>query len=278
MKQNFITINGLRIAYFEKNPTEDKIIFFIHGNSCSSRVWQKQLQSELFNNYRLIAFDLPGHGKSSASKNPLDDYSPIGTAKLLSSVVNELADNGPYILVGFSYGTNVVAEMLAHSLKPAGIMLIGSCVIGIDHGLEKVFIPKASPSIFFYNEPDIKVVYASLSELLTSKEENDIQNLVEDYLTVCPHFKSSLFKTVEDGKISDEILLLQKSDVPVATIFGKNDDVVNIQYLDDRPFQLWKDQIYKVSGAGHWVNIDNPTLVNQLILVYANEMFKATHV
>lgn len=276
MQPNFITTNGLRIAYFEKNPTADKIIFFIHGNSSSSRMWEKQLSSDLYKDYRLIAFDLPGHGKSSASKNPEVDYSPTGTAEILSQAVKILAGAKPFIFVGFSYGSNLVTEILEYQVIPLGIVLVGSCVIGINHSLEKVFVPTIEPSIFFYNEPDKRVVAKFLKQAIHPVDIAAIENLIEDYLNVSAEFKSALFKTAAQGKISDEILALQKLNIPACLIFGRDDNLVNIDYLDDKPFPLWRNQIYKLPQAGHWVNIDNPLAVNQLIFDYATEMFKAT--
>lgn len=277
MKPNFITTDGLTIAYFEKNPAADKIIFFIHGNSGSSRMWERQLNTDLFKDYRLIAFDLPGHGKSFASKNPDDDYSPVGTAKILSQAVKILAGADPFILTGFSYGSNLVTEILQYDVFPSGMVLVGSCVIGINHSLEKVFVPTIEPSIFFYNETDKKIVAKFLNQAIRSVDIEHVGNLIEDYLNVSAEFKSALFKTAAQGKITDEILALQKLNIPVCLIFGIEDNLVNIDYLDDKPFPLWRNQIYKLTEAGHWVNIDNPVVVNQLIYDYATEMFKETH-
>jgi pimeloyl-ACP methyl ester carboxylesterase len=277
MKPNFITTNGSRIAYFERNPTADKIIFFIHGNSGSSRMWEKQLRSDLCKDYRLIAFDLPGHGKSFASKNPEDDYSPIGTANILSQAVTILAGAEPFIFAGFSYGSNLVTEILEYKLIPSGIVLLGSCVTGISHSLEKVFVPTIEPSIFFYNETDKRVVAKFLKQAIHSVDIAAVENLIEDYLNVSTEFKSALFKTAAQGEISDEILALQKLNIPVCLIFGREDNLVNIDYLDDKPFPIWRNQIYKLPAAGHWVNIDNPVAVNQLISDYVSEMFTINH-
>jgi pimeloyl-ACP methyl ester carboxylesterase len=51
------------IAGFE-SPGTGRQILLIHGNSSSSRIWQKQLQGPLGAKYRLIAIDLAGHGAS----------------------------------------------------------------------------------------------------------------------------------------------------------------------------------------------------------------------
>jgi hypothetical protein len=36
MENKFISIDGINIAYLEKNSDAKQTIFFIHGNSCSS--------------------------------------------------------------------------------------------------------------------------------------------------------------------------------------------------------------------------------------------------
>lgn len=278
MREKSIAIGILRIAYVENNPDANKTIFFIHGNSCSSRMWQKQLQSVLFSSYRMIAFDLPGHGKSFVSENPDDDYSPTGTAKILSSAVALLAGTAPYILVGFSLGSNLVAEMLQYDLQPKAIVLVGSCVLGENYGLEKIFMPSDTPSIFLYNETDDKTVSGFLHQHILPVHAEDIGNCIADYLNVSPDFKPALFKTAAEGKISDEILALKKINIPVCVIFGQEDKLVNIIYLDGLPFPVWKNQIFKLPGAGHWVNIDQSEMFNQIISEFVLEVFKQHHV
>lgn len=273
-----ITINGFDLSYLEKNERSNKIVFFIHGNSGSSRTWNNQLKSKLLKDYRLIAIDLPGHGNSFRSNNSQEDYSPLGTSKMLSVAVKELADNLPYAFVGFSYGTNLIAEILNHNINPACMVLAGCCVIGEDYGLEKIFTQQTSPSIFFYNESDNKAVASYLKESMSEANEEDIQNAVEDYLMVAADFKPMLFKTAGDGEISDEIIALNKLNIPICIIFGQKDNLVNIDYLDKSPFPVWRNHIYKLAKAGHFVHIDNVSEFNLLISEYLSEMFKVSHV
>ena len=271
-------MEGLKIAYVEKNSGVANTFFFIHGNSCSSAMWRKQFDSELLNNYRLIAIDLPGHGHSGFSNDPLVDYSPTGTSKILSQAIKKLAETNLYVLIGFSYGSNLAAEMLQHDLKPNGIILLGSCVLGENFGLEKIFIQYDTPSIYLYNEPDELVVSGFLHKNINLTHEEDIRNLISDYLSVSPDFKPALFKTAAEGKISDEIFALNESNIPACVIFGKDDKLVNIDYLDSLPFPVWKNNIFKFPGAGHWVNIDNPEVFNKIISEYAEEVFTPGHV
>jgi pimeloyl-ACP methyl ester carboxylesterase len=272
-----LNINGIELSYLEKNENSNEIVFFIHGNSCSSRMWQKQFESELLLKYRLIAIDLPGHGLSSTSKNPFEDYSPIGTAKILSKAIREISHGNPSLLVGFSYGSNLTAEVTKFDLNPVGIVLLGSCVLGEGYGLDKIFVQNNTPSIFLYNEANESIVSDFLNKAISHGNEEDIRNSIEDYLIVSTDFKPALFKTVAEGKISDEIKILQQLNISVCVIFGMEDNLININYLDDTPFPIWRNTIYKFSGAGHWVNIENADKFNQILSEYLTDMFTVNH-
>ncbi len=268
----FVEIDNCKIACIEKNKNSNRLIFFIHGNSGSSRMWTKQFNAPKLSGFRLIAIDLPGHGSSSFSDNPMTYYSPTGTAILLSKAIKEIAGSHPFLLVGFSYGTNVIAEMLNFGLKPNGIVLIGSSVMGEGYGMEKVFAQTDTPSILFYNETDNEIIKEWFTNELILATEEDVQNLMNAYLQVSLDFKPALFKAAGEGKISNEILALNKLNIPVCTIFGCEDKLININYLDNLPFRVWQNQIYKLPGAGHWVNIDKPEAIDPIISEYATEM------
>ena len=64
-----LQVGQQRIAAYESAGTGRPIVL-IHGNSASSRVWQKQLEGPLGRKYRLIAIDLPGHGDSAPAPHP----------------------------------------------------------------------------------------------------------------------------------------------------------------------------------------------------------------
>ena len=135
MGYNFTTVNGVKIFYLEKNSAAPHTLFFIHGNSCTSSFWRKQTESELFSQYRIVAFDLPWHGQS----DPADwsECSLTGIAKIMSEAVKNLMDDKSYMLIGVSLGTNIVAEMLYNDLDPVGVVLAGPCIMGKNHGFEK---------------------------------------------------------------------------------------------------------------------------------------------
>ena len=83
-----LKIDDLDIAVYESRP-DGQAVVFVHGNSLSSESFRDQFESELAEKYRLIAFDLPGHGQSSPARNPANDYSGPGFHKILIAVIRE---------------------------------------------------------------------------------------------------------------------------------------------------------------------------------------------
>ena len=190
----------------------------------------------------------------------------------MADAIGVLAQDNPFILVGFSYGTNVVAEMLAYGLKPAGIVLAGMCALGKAYGMEQVFHLSAEPPIFFRDEPEESFVRGFLKQCLWTEADEPLATLVADYFRVKHPFRITLMQSAAEGKLQDEINLLEGVDVPVCIIFGQADTIVRTDYLDQWGIRPWRE-IFKLPGAGHYVYLDKPEAFNQLLKEYVAEQF-----
>jgi pimeloyl-ACP methyl ester carboxylesterase len=268
MHQHSIFLEGLYITYLEKNNDLEKTIFWFHGNSMSSKVWYKQFASPLFSKYRLIAFDLPAHGFSGDSAQPDTHYNVIALGRMMAYLVEKLSNGRPYVLVGLSLSTNIVAEMLACGLSPVGITLISSCIVGGDIGLDKMIKPGADFSAAYTDNPDTNLVHAYFDSLCNSQDAQDRQMMLENYFVVRAPFRSCLLQSIIKAEYSNEVALLQNKQVPVLLVFGKDEKLVNVDYLDGANLPLWKNEIFKIFGASHLINIDQPEIFNRLLADY----------
>lgn len=277
MNTKTIHIGKLSLAYVDYNEDKKDIVFLFHGQSGSVASWTKQLQSPVLSDYRLVAVDLPGHGSSSHSNDPSLEYSPLGTGEIVSTFVKSLAGKNRIVLAGFSYGANIVAEIIQHGISPDGVIIVGSSILGAGFGMDRVFMPAVEPSILTYNETDRERISQFFTVHTNNISEEDLLVLAEDYLKVSPHFKPALFQTAAEGKISDEIMALQNLQSPALVVFGENDTLVNKDYLDSLPFPAWKNTIFKIPGAGHWVQLEKPGKVNELVAEYLAAIMKPVH-
>lgn len=99
-KSNKITIEGIDISYIDRNPTSKKTkssatavnsintsnpttIVFIHGVTSQKLSWAPVIRS-LPKSWRVIAIDLPGHGKSGFSEEL--NYSVVSMGEFLHEV------------------------------------------------------------------------------------------------------------------------------------------------------------------------------------------------
>jgi non-heme chloroperoxidase len=105
------TPDGVMISAQEWGNPNGPEILFIHGFSQSYLSWSRQVRSELANSFRMITYDIRGHGESD---KPLDQayYKDHKRwADELKTVIDGAKLKNP-VLVGWSYGGRIIAEYL----------------------------------------------------------------------------------------------------------------------------------------------------------------------
>lgn len=104
-------------------------ILFVHGWSQHHLSWMKQTASSLAERFRLVAFDLRGHG---ASDKPAE-AAPYTTSRLWAEDVRAMIeglDLRAPVLVGWSMGTQVICDYLRAfgDRMIAGLSFVGGSV------------------------------------------------------------------------------------------------------------------------------------------------------
>jgi non-heme chloroperoxidase len=100
---------GLRLHVREWGNADGPPILFIHGWSQNHLCWAKQYESALADEFRLVAYDLRGHGMSEAPLEP-EHYTDDGLwADDLAAIIDQLRIDRP-VLVGWSYGAFVICD------------------------------------------------------------------------------------------------------------------------------------------------------------------------
>ena len=120
---------GLRLHVREWGRPDGQPIVLIHGWSQNHLCWAHQYDSALADEFRLVAYDLRGHGMSDA---PLDaaHYTDAALwADDLAAVIEAL-DLQRSVLVGWSYGAFVICDYIRRHGQGhvAAINLVEGCV------------------------------------------------------------------------------------------------------------------------------------------------------
>src|SRR5215208_6534215 len=102
---------GLRLHVREWGRPDGTPILFIHGWSQNHLCWAKQYESALADEFRLVAYDLRGHGMSEAPLEPEHYTEDMLWSDDVAAIIEEL-DLDRTVLVGWSYGSIVICDYL----------------------------------------------------------------------------------------------------------------------------------------------------------------------
>jgi len=269
VRQEKIIINGIELFVKISGEAEETILL-IHGSGMSSEYWMPQLEDKrLTGKYRLLAIDLPGHGKSAWSANP-DMYSPDKLALLIEPLLKRYNVTN-YILAGISFGTNIIGEMQTPLPGCKGIVLASACIVN----------DECPPSIVItasYNAHVIVTPHPSEEDLKGyayhhEKNKEIADRYIVDYKNTDPNFRAQLGQMMISSGWSDELENIKKWNVPVCVVFGVDEPLLKKDYLDQYE-PLWKKKVFLIENAGHMLPVDKPEEFNELLLQFSKEVFK----
>jgi pimeloyl-ACP methyl ester carboxylesterase len=247
------------------------IILFIHGSGMSARSWLPQLDAgELNSRYKLIAIDLPGHGHSTIINDDLTSLTPSGMANLLAPLLAEFGAKR-FLMVGLSFGTNIIAEIPNPLSGGTGIMLVSPCIVNNDSPPTEVITAGPYGHVIVTPRPSEEDVRAYVNSHYVPPPI--AEQYIRDFQAADPRFREQLAHFVVNAGWSDELANIQRWQVPICVVFGEKDTLLKTAYLDNFS-PLWQGQTYKVKEAGHFVNEEQPETFNQLLLRYANDCFR----
>jgi len=249
-----ISSDSERIAYSTYGAGGTSLIF-IHGWSCDSRYWQKQL-STFSKKYQVITIDLAGHGNSSLGRV---DYTMISFADDVKAVIEK--DNiNQAILIGHSMGGGVMAEVAR--LMPEKIVAI----IGIDtlQNVEEEIPQKMIDEMTQPFEVDFQnAMQAFVLPMFPGGTDGELVSWVKEDMSSAPkEVALSAFRNYMGQYVSGEASdVFENITIPVVSINARlwptNPDAnrKHIQTYD----------LYYIEETGHFPMLEKPKKFNTLL-------------
>ena len=123
------TPDGLTIAAQEWGNPSGPEILFIHGFSQSSMSWMRQVDSDLAKDFRIVTYDLRGHGNSDKPVEPERYRDSKAWGDEVQAVMDAAGLKRP-VLVGWSYAGRVISDYVTtHGAdKIAGINFVDASI------------------------------------------------------------------------------------------------------------------------------------------------------
>lgn len=261
-----IQLSKLSIAYRENEGTGSPVLL-IHGNSCSSRAFEKQLSNL---NQKVVAIDLPGHGDSDHLPDHTH-YNIPAYAKVVAEAAEKLGIEEA-VVVGWSLGGHIALEVVKWMPKAKGFVIYGTPPISFPPAMEEAFLPNPAVGVGF--TPDVNEEQAtSFANAFFKNGKSPVVPYIEDILKTDGNARAGLGASITPDGFEDEIAIVGNMKVPLAILHGADESLVNGDYLKklDIP-KLWKGNVQMVENAGHAAHWDNSEAFNALIDAFCNDV------
>jgi len=266
IKRNSIKLDNCEISYIQSR--EDGIpVLLLHELSLGAITFQDIIKSKLGDKYRLIAFDLPGHGESAYSDNPIEDYSLPGLAGTLGKVARHLhAENA--ILIGNGLGGNIIIEALNDLPWVRGICFFGTPIISNKNDVKKIFYKHPIYDKFFNGQLNED----SLDEVVKTYSKNSFHTELKELIKKSDYrFRKYFGNWIKAGEFINYKEYLRYNEIPLAVFHGTDDELIDYAVISKIKIQnLWKNKIQLIDYASHLPQIENPKKLNRLIEEFIN--------
>jgi len=276
MKNNFISVNGIKLHYVEEGTGE--LVILLHGFPEFWYGWKNQIPV-LSKKYRVVAPDMRGYNLSDKPKN-VSDYQIQILAKDIAELVKALGEEKA-IIVGHDWGA-AVAWTVA-SLFPEVVKKVAILNVPHPNEMSRAFKEfnfsqwKKSWYIFFFQLPFLpeKIVgtenffrdaFKSMLKRRDAISKEDLQKYVEAYAQPGA-VKSAVayYRAAFRGFLS--AVKMPKVKAPLLMLWGEHDTALGKEltyrtkdYCDNTCEILYD------STSGHFVQHDNPDWVNEKLL------------
>lgn len=268
-----IGIDSGTICYRD-NELDGPAILFIHGNSLSQSIFDKQFSGGLAERYRLLAIDLPGHGGSDWSDNSKEIYTIPGFASAITNFIDVLGLRD-LIVVGVSLGGHIAIEATTMCDRIKGILISGAPPAGHPFQPEKAFKLKPEDAVVLLKGNVSDNEAAALAYALLGRDGGEEWEKAKfDILSTDPSVRDCLGKCMMGGEYLDEVEIIRNLKIPVAVVHGVNEGVVNLDYFSLLEIPtLWRRSVQMIPEAGHMAQLDNFESYNKIIGEFAGDIF-----
>ncbi|GAB2692374.1 alpha/beta fold hydrolase [Kitasatospora kifunensis] len=266
----FVELPTQRLAYRESTG-QGRPVILVHGNSSSSRTWQRLLEGPFGQRFRCLAPDLPGHGNSPRATA---GYSIPLYTRTLAAFARATKAHGA-LVVGWSLGGHIALEAASELPEPAGFALFGTPPLAGPESMGEAFLPHPALGVGFSSEvsPDEARAYA-LSQLAPGSPLSPAA-ATADILTTDPAARTDLAATLASGAFADELTIARELQQPLALLQGSADQLVSLAYLQSIAPSLptlWRGEVHLIPAAGHSPQEETPEALACLLTEFESDL------
>lgn len=255
-QSQFTKLDDARIHYVNYGKGDDAMVL-IHGWTMDVDNWRDQIP-DFANRYRVIAIDLPGHGRSD---KPKVSYSMDYFARAVEAVMRD-AKVKRAVLVGHSMGTPVARQFYRkYPEKTLAVVIVDGVLRPLG---DKVMMDRM---IAGFRAPNYK---EGIVQMLTAMKGGLESEAMERIKTTSLSTPQNVVVSAMEGMADPAIWGEDKINVPVLAIMAKNPFFPpNIEEMSrgiapNLDLRMW-------DSVGHFIMMEKPKEFNQALLQFLDK-------
>lgn len=249
------TPDGLIIAAQDwRQKSSGRDILLIHGYSQSHLAWLKQVSGPLAAEYRLVTYDVRGHGESDKPLEPHFYREPERWAGEVAAVIQQAQLNRP-VLVFWSYAGRIVLDYLGQN-GDSGISAL--VFVNATSRADATVLGPANPLLRAMTQGDLATNIEATQRLLAASTarplpEGDVRFMLAYNMVVPAAIRANL-----TGRPANYDATLRRIRVPVLALHG-SEDTINLPTMADHTCNIVPNaRKILYPGAGHMPFWENP--------------------
>ena len=269
----FVKVKDYEIAYVDEGNSEN-VLLFIHGLGSYLRAWERNIP-ELKNNFRCIAIDLPGYGKSIKKVHS-------GKVSFYTETLYEfikVLDLKNVSLVGHSMGGQIVISyVIAYPNQINNLILVAPA------GFEKftnqeieLFKKLISPEILFKtSDHHVRLNYQMNFFKMPVEAEPMIADRIaikkdDEFINHCTVVSNSLFGLLYAPVFNR----LKEITIPTLILYGTEDSLIPNKALhpitskeigEAGAAQIKSSKLVLIENCGHFLQYEKPKEFNSELI------------
>jgi pimeloyl-ACP methyl ester carboxylesterase len=246
------------------------VLVLLHGNSASSRAYQRQLEGPLGRTHRLVAFDLMGHGESADATDPAAYLLP-GHARSLVALVEALGLQKA-VFAGWSLGGHILLEAAPDLPEARGFAIFGAPPVAFPPAMDRAFLPNPALGVGFAADVTREQAEAYVAAGFAPGFSDAPAFFVEDILRTDGRARAGVAASIDPTVSRDEVQVVAHLKAPLAILHGEHDQLVNGAYFASLATPtLWRGAVQTIAQAGHTPQWETPAAFDAALAEFVAE-------
>lgn len=265
MQKQFIDTKHGRLAVVTSAGAGPAVLL-IHGNSACKEVFHNQFESDLAQDYQLIAFDLPGHGESADATDPQVSYTIYGYAQAAAEVLKAL-NVASSAVFGWSLGGHIGLEMIAQQAPVNRLMITGTPPFSKNpEAAGQAFVP--SEALQYGGQRDLSAAQVEIyARHVIHPDKPTPAFMVEAVRRTDGLTRQTMFDNILADNSADQQDIAENCPVPLAILNGAEDHFINNAHIASLKYNnLWEESIFLLPQVGHAAFLEKPEVFNRTLV------------